>query len=202
MSYELTKEKFEKCYSFLFKKYGFVVSRYVWDRSFGNEIIELENEKLKIVLRIVKDRGHFDLSIWNRKYYTIRWHDFEELCKNFIASPKKPIEMSNTQSLDNVVDRLKLYLDQVIELFSDEKYKEIVEYEQRQAAKNKKIDKEQFVSRFGGKTADSIIQSLELLETEGQKVRDIDLKIVEKIQQGRRLTRELVAEIIEESPVF
>ena len=110
--------------------------------------------------------------------------------------------MSNTQSLDNVVDRLKLYLDQVIELFSDEKYKEIVEYEQRQAAKNKKIDKEQFVSRFGGKTADSIIQSLELLETEGQKVRDIDLKIVEKIQQGRRLTRELVAEIIEESPVF
>lgn len=40
---------------------------------------------------------------------------------------------------------------------------------------------------------------IDLIEKDGQEVRDIDLKIVDKIQQGRRLTPELIAEIIEES---
>jgi hypothetical protein len=115
----MSKELFDierKIITFLCNNHGFVIEEEIYDpNSFGNEIITLKSNKIKI--RFIKDRGDFSINISSLKHY--EWYPIEQILqllgvyKNPNANNKIALEVLNELLLKNV--------NKIKELFSEEK---------------------------------------------------------------------------------
>lgn len=205
----LTPKNIRWDFAFLFNKYGFAVTEYDYHKeSFsGCGILVLENGRLQLTFS--KDRGQYMLDIrrlggtgqesvgFNRLYRHLQSLEayrppfLERLARIFQPSRKKEIRSVSLNSLGEYAAILKANMDLVLELFDDEHCEAFMKTVNAARCTD-------LVNRFGLKTADQIMDSSDRQRKLKEQIPDLDVRIVKKIREGRKLSGELIEEIIRE----